>query len=238
MTSTTTTTPRHQAPNIGVPDILNRRGLRFFAAGAEGEGGQGGTGEATGATGEQLGDKGGDSGKYTPPATQEELDRIIGARLAREHGKYADYDTLKDKAAKFDQAQAEAKPQHERELEQAKADARAEATAEVHAELRAAKAEALAAAARFHNPEDAPALLGAALADVKVDGAKVDVDALKVLVEDLAKKRPHLVDTGKKNADGVVPGVGTTGSTGATTTARAGVGTLRSAYEQSSTTRS
>ncbi|WNT44901.1 scaffolding protein [Arthrobacter phage AbbyDaisy] len=39
---------------------------------------------------------------YTPPATQADLDRIIGDRVARERGKYADYDDLKAKAAQVD----------------------------------------------------------------------------------------------------------------------------------------
>lgn len=41
-------------------------------------------------------------GGYTPPATQEEFDKRIGPRLAREREKYADYDAVKDKAAKWD----------------------------------------------------------------------------------------------------------------------------------------
>ncbi|ATL70775.1 hypothetical protein CRH09_35935 [Nocardia terpenica] len=39
--------------------------------------------------------------------SQEDLDRIIQNRLAREQAKYADYDTLKEKAGLFDQAEAE-----------------------------------------------------------------------------------------------------------------------------------
>lgn len=37
--------------------------------------------------------------------TQAELDAIIGDRLNRERAKYADYDTLKEKAGKFDAAE-------------------------------------------------------------------------------------------------------------------------------------
>lgn len=37
--------------------------------------------------------------------TQAELDAIVGDRLARERSKYADYETLKDKAARFDAAE-------------------------------------------------------------------------------------------------------------------------------------
>lgn len=35
--------------------------------------------------------------------TQEELDSIVRDRLSREHAKFADYETLKNKAAKFDE---------------------------------------------------------------------------------------------------------------------------------------
>ena len=51
---------------------------------------------------ENEGEGGGPS--FTPPASQDELDRIVGQRLARERSKYADYDDLKAKAAKFDEA--------------------------------------------------------------------------------------------------------------------------------------
>ena len=39
---------------------------------------------------------------YTPPATQEDLNRIIQNRIQRVEAKYADYDTLKEKAAQVD----------------------------------------------------------------------------------------------------------------------------------------
>lgn len=38
--------------------------------------------------------------------TQAEMDSIIEGRLAREREKYADYDSLKDKAGKYDEMQA------------------------------------------------------------------------------------------------------------------------------------
>ena len=37
--------------------------------------------------------------------TQDELNKIVGERLARERDKYSDYDELKKKAAAFDEAQ-------------------------------------------------------------------------------------------------------------------------------------
>lgn len=55
---------------------------------------------------QQAANSGGESGTYTPPASQADMDRIIADRLSRERGKYADYDDLKAKAEKFDQAEA------------------------------------------------------------------------------------------------------------------------------------
>ena len=49
--------------------------------------------------------------------TQAEVDSIIEGRLAREHEKYADYDSLKDKAGKYDEMQAKGKTDLEKEKE-------------------------------------------------------------------------------------------------------------------------
>ncbi len=43
---------------------------------------------------------------FTPITTQEDLDKVIGARLARECEKYADYDDLKAAASKLADAEA------------------------------------------------------------------------------------------------------------------------------------
>lgn len=43
--------------------------------------------------------------EYVAPATQADLDRIIGDRLSRERSKFADYDALKEKAAKYDEVE-------------------------------------------------------------------------------------------------------------------------------------
>lgn len=45
----------------------------------------------------------GGSGAYTPPATQDELNAIIKARIERERKKYEDYEDLKAKAARLDE---------------------------------------------------------------------------------------------------------------------------------------
>lgn len=43
---------------------------------------------------------------FTPITAQEDLDKVIGARLARERDKYADYDDLKAAASKLADAEA------------------------------------------------------------------------------------------------------------------------------------
>lgn len=48
-----------------------------------------------------AGGDGGNSG-YTPPATQDELDRIITDRLTRERAKFEGFEDFKAKAAQFD----------------------------------------------------------------------------------------------------------------------------------------
>ncbi|WP_419704980.1 hypothetical protein [Promicromonospora sp. NFX87] len=50
--------------------------------------------------------KGGQSGNYTPPASQADLDRIVAERLSRERAKFADYDDLKTKAEKLAEIEA------------------------------------------------------------------------------------------------------------------------------------
>jgi hypothetical protein len=63
-------------------------------------------GTSTTGTGNAAGDGTGQQAQaaYTPPQTQADLDRIIGDRLARERGRFADYDELKAKAAEHDKA--------------------------------------------------------------------------------------------------------------------------------------
>ena len=51
--------------------------------------------------------------------TQEELDRIVGERLQRERAKYADFEALKEKAAKFDEAEEASKSELQKATERA-----------------------------------------------------------------------------------------------------------------------
>lgn len=49
--------------------------------------------------------------------TQDELNKVVADRLARERAKYADYDELKGKAAKFDEAEEASKTELQRALD-------------------------------------------------------------------------------------------------------------------------
>ena len=51
--------------------------------------------------------------------TQEELNQMIGERLARERAKYQDYESLKEKAAKYDQIEEESKTELQKATERA-----------------------------------------------------------------------------------------------------------------------
>ena len=71
--------------------------------------------------------------------TQAEVDAIVGDRLARERAKFADYEQLKDKAAKFDQVEEASKSDLQKEQDK---------SAKLQAELDKMKAQASAQAAR------------------------------------------------------------------------------------------
>ena len=53
--------------------------------------------------------------------TQEEVDKIVGDRLQRERAKYADFESLKEKAAKFDAAEEAQKSELQKATERAEA---------------------------------------------------------------------------------------------------------------------
>lgn len=44
--------------------------------------------------------------EFTPPASQDELNAMIGARLERERAKFSDYEDLRAKASRFDELEA------------------------------------------------------------------------------------------------------------------------------------
>lgn len=56
---------------------------------------------------------------WAPPQSQDELNAIIAKRLERERAKFADYDALREKAAKFDEVQEASKSELQKAQERA-----------------------------------------------------------------------------------------------------------------------
>lgn len=59
------------------------------------------------------------SGEETKTFTQEEVDRIVNDRLYRERSKYADYESLKTKAARFDELEEANKTELQKAVDRA-----------------------------------------------------------------------------------------------------------------------
>lgn len=123
---------------------------------------------------------------FTPPATQADLDRIVEQRLSRERAKYADYDDLKAKAAKLDEADAAAKSELQKALDAvAERDAKlADLPKQIRGQV--VRFASMATQKGFIDPEDALSFLPDSV-DLSDD------DAVKKALEDLAERKPHLV---------------------------------------------
>lgn len=140
-----------------------------------------------------------------PPSPEDQLGDAGKAALDRERASAREAARLKTVAEqRADTAEAELTKLQEAsqsDAEKATAKAVAEATAAVtvagNSRLVRAEVKAAAASAQFHDPGDAALLLSDKFAQVKVDkDGNVDEQAVKALVEDLAKSKPHLVKAG------------------------------------------
>ncbi|AYN57411.1 head scaffolding protein [Arthrobacter phage Constance] len=133
---------------------------------------------------------GGDGGNtWTPPATQEEFNRIISERLGRERSKYADYADLKNKASQFDEltASQQTELQREQTLRQ---------TAENTARETAAKLARAEAAIKYKN-------LTAEDLDLLGEGTPEEIDArAKRLSERLTPPPPNFDGGARSTAPG------------------------------------
>jgi hypothetical protein len=129
--------------------------------------------------------------------TQEEVDAMIASRAKRvAQQQYGDYNDLKAKAEQFDKQQEANASDLEKATKAARDEGRAEATQQFNGILINAEARAMAAAARFRNPEVAVRAIDLAGVRVGTDG-KVDQAAITSLLADLAKSDPYLVDDGQ-----------------------------------------
>lgn len=169
-----------------------------------------------------------------PPATlsQADVDRIVNERLARERSKFADYNDLKAKAAKFDEAEAAKAPELERVAKTAREEGAAEARAQLNRERVLDKIE-VAAAGKFTDPEDAQLHLGKRADEFIGKDGVIDTEAITKAVEKLLAEKPHLATTTKTAtpAPGRA-GIGV-GSSSADAAVTPGLGRLQHAYAQS-----
>lgn len=134
--------------------------------------------------------------QFSPITSQEDFDRRLSDRLARERGKFADYDDLKKKAEAHDAALEAAKTDAEKAVDAARKEGESTATTAANARIVKAEAKTLAAEAKFRNPALAIATID--LSDVKVaDDGTVDEAAIKAKLTALATSDPYLVDDGK-----------------------------------------
>lgn len=153
-------------------------------------------GDGGGGDGDGSGDGAGDGKQYTPPATQADLDRIISQAVARTHKQYEGHDDLKAKASKWDEHEAgalTADAERQRAIDEAKEAGRTEAQQVFLTRLVHSEARRQATALGFHDPDDALRVIDAEALPVKDEDA--DTDAIKALLEQLAKDKPHLVAT-------------------------------------------
>jgi len=142
----------------------------------------------------------GDPGADGTPAPgrsyqQDEVDRIVGERLARERRKFADYADLKAAADRLAKIEEQQKTETQRLADQLAAAEKARDDA-VAAATRAQVTSAVTAAAagKLADPGDALALLDTA-ALVGDDGA-VDTAALTAAIDALVTAKPYLAAAG------------------------------------------
>lgn len=134
---------------------------------------------------------------YKAPESQEELNRIIGERLAREREKYVDYEDLKAKAAAHDKAVADAMSENEKAVAAAREEGEKTATEKANARLIRSEARAVAAELKALNPAIAIAAID--LSDIKVgDNGEPDAAAIKAKLEKLAADEPYLFGEAKQ----------------------------------------
>lgn len=135
---------------------------------------------------------------YTPPATQADLDRIIGDRLARERSKLGDVEDLRKRAEAFDKLQDEKKSAEQRLAEERDREKqRADSEASMNLKLQVALAKAPDGA----KPAEVAAL-AARLTGSSKEELETDAEALFAL---LGKNGRPAGDLGQGAQGGEVP---------------------------------
>lgn len=152
-------------------------------AGGEGGAGSGGTG----------------SEGWTPPASQEDLDRIINKAVGRAHAKYADYDELKASKERLDQLEHDLSSEKDKAVSDARKDERAKTADEFSPRL--VRAEFRHAAKGVLSDEQRDALLeDLDLSKYVTDKGEVDEEKVAKKVAALAGGSGNGSGTGTGNA--------------------------------------
>lgn len=127
--------------------------------------------------------------EWKPPASQEELDRIVQQRLRRETAKYKDFDSYKERATLYDQLLAQTQTDAERAA--AEAEERAYNAAMSGVVPRLVKAEFRAAAKGVLESDQLEALLeDVDLTKYVSDDGEPDLDKIDRKIKAVAPKAP------------------------------------------------
>lgn len=142
--------------------------------GGNGEGGAGDGGAGTGASGGAgEGGQSGEGGQGGQTFSQADVDRIVGERLARERGKFGDYDALKAKADELDKLKEASASDTEKAVNQARKDTEAAIRGQLEPEM-----NKIQAAIKHGLPDDLGAkLLSAAKRLVGTTAEELEADA-------------------------------------------------------------
>lgn len=118
--------------------------------------------------------EGGDGKEPEKTLTQEQVNKIVEERLARERQKYADYDDLKTKAAEYDKLEESKKSEEQKLLERIEAaEKRAEQAEKSVAEAQVDALRARVAASRGLTDAQAKRLQGSTLEELEADATEV-----------------------------------------------------------------
>lgn len=135
-------------------------------------------------------DSGGSAGNL--PQTQEEFDRILESRLARERKKLGaeNLEELRTKSAEYDKLKDSMLSEQEKAVKAAREEATNETAAKYRRQIVSSEVKASAAGLKFRDPGDALAHISV---DDLIDGDGADPEKVTAALKDLASKKPYLI---------------------------------------------
>ena len=145
-------------------------------------------------------DEGSQSSEEPRTFSQDELDRIVGERLARERSKLGDVEELRRKAAEFDKVEEERKSELEKAVDKAAKEAEEKTRGELEPtwKKRLVRSEVRAVAAgKLADPNDAISLLDLDSFELDEDG-NVDEDKVVKAITKLVEDKPYLAANGTR----------------------------------------